>query len=168
MTPVPITDVALLIPALILVGMAFALLLGASRIRKAGLATTGTVLAALAAALASWLMLGRGELVGFSGMITVDGYSQFFKILIAAALALTALLSVKRVDSKFVRPAEYHALLLLASTGMMIASSSLELMTLYLGLELTTLCSYVLVGITVDKKESNEAAIKDFLLGSSA
>jgi len=168
MTTVPITDVALLIPELILVGMALALLLVASRIREAGLATAGTVLAALAAALASWWMLGPDELLGFSEMITVDGYSQFFKILIASALALTALLSVKRVNGKFVRPAEYHALLLLASTGMMIAVSSLDLMTLYLGLELTTLCSYVLVGITVDKSESNEAAIKYFLLGSFA
>jgi NADH-quinone oxidoreductase subunit N len=51
---------------------------------------------------------------------------------------------------------------------MMLAVSSLDLMTLYLGLELTTLCSYVLVGITVDKPDSNEAAIKYFLLGSFA
>ena len=106
--------------------------------------------------------------LGFSGMITVDGYSQFFKVLIASALALTTLLSVKRVDSESVRPAEYHALLLLASTGMMLAVSSLDLITLYLGLELTTLCSYVLVGIMVDKPNSNEAAIKYFLLGSFA
>ena len=58
MTPVSITDLALLIPELILVGMALALLLGASRIQTATLATAGTVLAALAAALtAGWLML---------------------------------------------------------------------------------------------------------------
>jgi NADH-quinone oxidoreductase subunit N len=165
---IPITDLVLLIPELILVGMALLLLLGASRIRTATVATAGTVLAALAAALtAGWLMREPSRL-GFSGMITIDGYSQFFKILIASALALTTLLSVKRVDNESVRPGEYHALLLLASTGMMLAVSSLDLMTLYLGLELTTLCSYVLVGITVDKPESNEAAIKYFLLGSFA
>ena len=168
MPSVPITDLALLIPELILVGMALLLLLFASRIRTATVATAGTVLAALAAALAAGWLMREPSRLGFSGMITVDGYSQFFKILIASALALTTLLSVKRVDNESVRPGEYHALLLLASTGMMLAVSSLDLMTLYLGLELTTLCSYVLVGITVDKQESNEAAIKYFLLGSFA
>ena len=168
MTPVPITDLALLVPELVLVGMALALLLVASRIREAGLATAGTVLAAaLAAVLTIWLMPQSAK-SGFSEMITIDGYSQFFKVLIASALGLTALLSVKRVNVKLVRPAEYHALLLLAAAGMMFAVSSLDLMTLYLGLELTTLCSYVLVGITVDKPDSNEAAIKYFLLGSFA
>ncbi len=101
-------------------------------------------------------------------MITVDGYSQFFKVLIACALALAALLSERRMDAEHVRPAEFHALLLLASTGMMFAASASDLVTLYLGLELTTLCSYILVGITVDRPQSNEAAIKYFLLGSFA
>lgn len=50
----------------------------------------------------------------------------------------------------------------------MFAASAIDLLTLYLGLELTTLCSYILVGITVDRPTSNEAAIKYFLLGSFA
>ena len=60
------------------------------------------------------------------------------------------------------------ALLLLAATGMMLAVSAQDLLTLYLGLELMTLCSYILVGITVEKPKANEAAIKYFLLGSFA
>jgi len=172
MTP-SLTDLALLIPELILVSMALALLLGASRIRNASMVTTATVIAAVVAAVVAALIAGRlspdsPSLVGFSGMIIVDGYSQFFKVLIAAALTLATLLSVQRVNTDHVRPAEYHALLLLAATGMMLAASSTDLLTLYLGLELTTLSSYVLVGITVDKPESNEAAIKYFLLGSFA
>ena len=101
-------------------------------------------------------------------MITVDGYSQFFKVLIGCALALAALLSERHMGAEHVRPAEFHALLLLASTGMMFAASAHDLVTLYLGLELTTLCSYILVGITVERPNSNEAAIKYFLLGSFA
>ena len=165
-----LTDVGLLLPELILVGTALVLILVARRIQRARVATAGTVLAALAAALASvWLLSGAPK-TGFGDvpMIIVDGYSQFFKVLIASALALTALLSERRVDAERIRPAEYHALLLLASTGMMFAASALDLLTLYLGLELTTLCSYILVGITVQKQTSNEAAIKYFLLGSFA
>ena len=101
-------------------------------------------------------------------MIILDGYSQFFKVLIAATLALAALLSVRSLDGDQVPRAEYHALLLLASTGMMFAVSAHDLLPLYLGLELMTLCSYILVGIRVERPASNEAAIKYFLLGSFA
>ncbi|MFP6650000.1 MAG: hypothetical protein VB817_11085, partial [Pirellulaceae bacterium] len=127
MTSVPITDIALLIPELILIGMALALLLVSSRIRNATHATAGTVLAALAAALAAGWLVPESPRLGFLEMITIDGYSQFFKVLIASALALATLLSVKRVNTEHVRPAEYHALLLLASAGMMFAVSSLDL-----------------------------------------
>ena len=51
---------------------------------------------------------------------------------------------------------------------MMLAVSALDFLTLYLGLELITLCSYILVGIRVERPTSNEAAIKYFLLGSFA
>ncbi len=113
------TDVGLLLPELILVGMALVLILAARRIQKAQLATAGTVLAALAAAVASVWLFSRGDETGFGDppMIIVDGYSQFFKVLIACALALTALLSERRVDAEHVRPAEYHALLLWLRRG---------------------------------------------------
>ena len=162
------SDLALLIPELILVGMALALILAARRIQKTPVAVVGTVLAAMAAALASGWVLSGGAKTGFGGMVTLDGYSQFFKVLIAATLALVALLSVRSLDREQVPRAEYHALLLLASTGMMLAVSSGDLLPLYLGLELMTLCSYILVGIRVERPTSNEAAIKYFLLGSFA
>ncbi len=163
-----LSDLALLVPELILVGMALALILTARRIQKTPVAAVGTVLAALAAAVAAGWTLSGGAQTGFSGMITVDGYSQFFKVLIAATLALAALLAVRSLDREGIPKAEYHALLLLASTGMMLAVSALDLLTLYLGLELMTLCSYILVGITVERPASNEAAIKYFLLASFA
>ncbi|MCH7917737.1 MAG: NADH-quinone oxidoreductase subunit N [Planctomycetes bacterium] len=180
-----VKDLALLLPELILVCTALALILAARRIQKTPWAAALTVLAAVAAALASAWLLSGGSKTGFGGMITVDAYSQFFKVLIASALALVTLLSVtadrpSRPDPRThrpkdpqthrpkPRPAEYHALLLLASTGMMFAASAVDLLILYLGLELATLCSYILVGITVEKPTSNEAAIKYFLLGSFA
>ena len=110
----------------------------------------------------------EGPATGFGGTITGDGYAQFFKVLFAANLALVALLSVRHLDAERVRPAEYYSLLLLASTGMMLTASAAEFLILYLGLELMTLCAYVLVGITRDKAVSNEAAMKYFLLGSFA
>ncbi len=164
-------DLAPLVPELILAGMALILILAARRMQRAPLAPlalAGTVLAALAAALAAGWGVSGDTSTGLGGMITVDGYSRFFNVLIAASLAMAALLSVGSLEGERVPRAEYHALLLLSSTGMMLAVSSLDLLTLFLGLELMTLCSIVLVGITVDRPASNEAAIKYFLIASFA
>src|SRR5712692_3943070 len=94
------SDLALLVPELILTGMALALILAARRIQRTPVAVIGTVLAAMAAALASGWLLSAGNKTGFGGMIALDGYSQFFKILIAAILALAALLSVRNLDAE--------------------------------------------------------------------
>lgn len=162
------TDLILLLPELILVGMAVALILLARHVRRARSAALSVVIAAVAAIGVGWAFAGKGPTTAFDEAITGDAYAQFFKVLFAATLALAALLSVRHLDEERVRPAEFHALLLLASTGMMLAASALDLLTLYLGLELMTLCSYILVGITRDRPTSNEAAIKYFLLGSFA
>src|SRR5438093_412483 len=159
-------DLVMLIPELILTGMSLVLLLVARRIRRTPLAAAATVLAALAAALASIWILSQGRNIAFGGMLVLDGYSQFFKVLIAATLALAALLSIRSLQG--IPEGEYHALLLLAATGMMFAVSANDLLPLYLSLELMTLCSYILVGIRVEQPTSNEAAIKYFLLGSFA
>jgi NADH-quinone oxidoreductase subunit N len=163
-----VPDLAMLIPELILAGMAVALTLVARRIQGKPVAIIATVVAAMAAALGSAWLLSWGKGVGFGGMIILDPYSQFFKILIGAVLALTALLSIRSLDEEQGPRVEYYLLLLLASTGMMLAVSADDLLILYLGLELMTLCAYVLVGIRVERATSNEAAIKYFLLGSFA
>ena len=162
------TDLRLLLPELVLVGAAMVLLLMARRVRRAQVVVPFVVVAAMAAVLALWAFAPEGSRTGFGGTIAADGYARFFKVLFAANLAIVALISLRHLDSERVPPAEYCALLLLASTGMMLAASAIDLVILYLGLELMTLCSYILVGITRDKPDSNEAAIKYFLLGSFA
>jgi NADH-quinone oxidoreductase subunit N len=161
-------DVLLLSPELILAGMALLLILAARRIQGTLVSVAGTVLAAAASAAVSVWLLSWGNKTAFGGMITLDGYSQFFKLLIAATLALTALLSVRNLEEDHIPRPEYHVLLLLASAGMMFAVSARNLLPLYLGLETMALCSYILVGIRVERPASNEAAIKYFLLGSFA
>jgi NADH-quinone oxidoreductase subunit N len=163
-----VTDLILLVPELILVGMALVLIVMARRVRRARAAATFVVIAAVAAICSSLVFSSGSARTGFGGTIVGDGYGQFFNVLFAANLALAALLSVKHLDGEHVRPAEFYALLLLASTGMMLAASAMDLLIVYLGLELMTLCSYVMVGITRERSISNEAAIKYFLLASFA
>ena len=162
------SDLILLLPELVLVGMALVLIVIARHVQRAQSVAICVVIAAAAAIYSGWAFSGGGPRTGFGGTISNDGYSQFFNVLFAATLALAALLSVKHVDAERVRPGEFYALLVLASTGMMLAASATDLLIVYLGLELMTMCSYIMVGITREKSISNEAAIKYFLLASFA
>ncbi len=160
------TDLIPLVPELALSGLALALIVAARHVRRARRASVWVVLACLAAI--AWELASKGDAAGFGGTVAADGYSRFFNVLFAATLLVVALLSVQHVETERVPPAEYFALLLFATTGMMLAASAADLLILYLGLELMTLCSYFLVGITRHKAISNEAAVKYFLLGSFA
>jgi len=163
-----VKDLIVLLPELVLVGMALVLIVIARRVTRAQPVAAWVVAAAMGAIAAGWAFSREASTFGFGGTIVSDGYARFFNVLFAATLALTALLSVKHVERERVPPAEYYALLLLASAGMMLAASATDLLILYLGLELMILCAYVLVGITVNRPIANEAAIKYFLLGSFA
>lgn len=164
------TDLALLAPEIVLVIAALVLIVVARRVERALPAAIFVVLAAAASGVAGLVFSAQGDVAtsGFAGTISMDGYTHFFKMLFAATLALAALLSVNHLDAERIRPAEFYSLLLLSSTGMMLAASATDLLIVYLGLELMTLCSYVMVGITRERSASNEAAIKYFLLASFA
>jgi NADH-quinone oxidoreductase subunit N len=161
-------DLIVLLPAIVLTAMALVLILLARHVHRARLAAAWVVVAAVAAVASGWISSFTGPESGFGGTIAGDGYAQFFNVLFATTLALAALLSVKHLDEERIPPAEFYALLLFASIGMMLAASALDLLILYLGLELMTLCSYILVGIRRERSSANEAAIKYFLLGSFA
>jgi NADH-quinone oxidoreductase subunit N len=163
-----VADLTLIAPELILTVTSLGLLLGARKIGYGSVATLATVLAAIAAVVTLGWILPRESESAFGGMLVLDGYARFFKILILCALIFVALVSKKSVQAIRAPLAEYNTLLLLASTGVMLAVSAQDLLSLYLGLELLTLCSFVLVGIALEKPASNEAAIKYFLLGSFA
>lgn len=154
-------DLIVLLPELVLVGVALTLIVIARHVKHPQLAAASVVIASVAAVCSGWALPADGPRAGFAGTIAGDRYAQFFNVIFAANLALAALFSGRR-------SAEYFALMLLASTGMMLAASALDLLILYLALELMTLCSYILVGITRDRLVSIEAAIKYFLLGSFA
>jgi NADH-quinone oxidoreductase subunit N len=163
-----VSDLLLLSPELVLAIAGLGLIVAARHVQSARFAAALVIGTAAAAVFSGFAFSSEGQRMGFGGTIAGDGYALFFKVLFAVNLALVALLSVRHLDAERVRPAEYYSLLLIASTGMMLAASAMEFLILYLGLELMSLCSYVLVGITRDKATSNEAAMKYFMLGSFA
>ena len=107
-------------------------------------------------------------LVAFSGMIVMDGFAVFSRLALLFVTALGVLSGWRFISGQGRRGAEALALVLLATTGfsMMVASNNLIMM--FLGLEVGSIALYVLAGFARERRESDEAAIKYFLLGSFA
>ena len=104
----------------------------------------------------------------FGGMFVHDGFTVFFTLLFCAIGAVAVLLSWDYVRRTRIHQAEYYALLLCATLGMVLMAASNDLIMIFLGLELMSLALYVLVGFRRNQLESNEAALKYFLLGAFA
>lgn len=104
----------------------------------------------------------------FSGMLTADGYAAFFRVLVISVGILTVLASYRYLGREGVETGEYHALILFSIVGQCIMVTANELIMIFIGLEISSIASYVLAGYLRDDKRANEAALKYFLLGSFA
>jgi len=104
----------------------------------------------------------------FSGNLVLDRLSLFFFFIFAIAISFVVLLSMKYISLQDANHGEFYSLLLFALSGMMIMVSSLNLIIIFLGLEVLSISSYALAGLKRKDVKSSEAAIKYFLLGSFA
>ena len=104
----------------------------------------------------------------FGGMMVVDGFATFFRVLVIGVGILTILPSYRFLLRQDAETSEYHALLLYSIAGQCLMVSANELIMIFLGLEISSISSYILAGYLRDDKRANEAALKYFLLGSFA
>ena len=105
---------------------------------------------------------------GFSGLIQFDTYSLFFHWLVGLITFLVILSSDSYLARENLDGAEFYALILFATAGMGVLASAQELLTAFIGLEMSSISSYVLAGYRRDSIKASEAALKYFLLGSFA
>lgn len=104
----------------------------------------------------------------FGGMLVIDGYATFFRILVMVVGILTVLASYRFLHVQEAETGEFHALLLFSVAGQCIMSTANELIVIFIGLEISSIASYVMAGYLRDDKRANESALKYFLLGSFA
>ena len=123
---------------------------------------------ALAAAMAAAVFAYSSPGPAFSGMLVVDGFATFFRILVIGVGILTVLSSYRFLEREGAETGEFHALLLFSIAGQCVMVSANELIMIFIGLEISSISSYVLAGYLRDDKRANEAALKYFLLGSFA
>ena len=101
-------------------------------------------------------------------MLMVDGFATFFRVLVIVVGILTVLASYRYLEVQNAETGEYHALLLFSIIGQCVMVTANELIMIFIGLEISSIASYVLAGYLRNDKRNNEAALKYFLLGSFA
>jgi NADH-quinone oxidoreductase subunit N len=163
----PVINIGALLPAVILSIVGIAIMVtgpfvpGGQRTRFAW--------AALAATAASMLAVPEMATQAgqwYSNLWIVDTYSIFFHVVFLLIAAVTILTSADFLERERMNHAEYYALLLFATVGMMMMAGSNELMMVFIGLEILSIATYILAGFRRSDLRSNESALKYFLLGS--
>ena len=101
-----------------------------------------------------------------NGLIAVDSFALFFKIVFLISAIMTVLMSVRYLEIEGASPGEYYFLILCATLGMMIMAGGIDLVTSFIGLETMAVSFYILAGFIKPNQRSNEAAVKYFLLGA--
>ena len=117
---------------------------------------------------AALLVISTGFGIGYRGQFTGDAFSAFVKLLTLAASILSVVVSLDYNEHQNLRRFEFPVLILFSTVGMMLMASATNLMTLYLGVELMSLSTYVLAAFARDELRSSEAGLKYFVLGALA
>ncbi|HEX9983002.1 MAG TPA: NADH-quinone oxidoreductase subunit N [Thermoanaerobaculia bacterium] len=166
-------DIIYLLPEIILaIGASLLLIAPVSGFRAHAPAAKWSMLALLAIAAATVAVCSVAvtripdATPAFAAMFALDAFSIFFKMLLIITVALVTLLSDDYLRDSRYSHWEYYSLMAFALCGMMFMASGIHLATIYVGLELMSLSSYILAGYFKNEQKSTEAAMKYFVLGA--
>lgn len=120
------------------------------------------------AGLASTWYMSQSPGLAFSNMVRVDAFSVFFHVLVIAVAAVVILTSYEYMTVQKIRAGEYYGLILFGVVGMALMSSAVELVLIFIALEISSISSYILAGFRRTDASSSESSLKYFLLGSFA
>ena len=160
-------DIERVLPELIWCGFGVLVMLLQPFVGSRRFFTFVALLGSLAGTLAAFTSLVHGG-PGFFGLIQSDAFSFFFRLLVGTVSFLVVLAAGPYLDREKLPIAEFYALLFFATAGMGVLASAQELLTGFIGLEMSSISSYVLAGYRRDSLKSSESAMKYFLLGSFA
>ena len=162
-------DLIRFLPEIVLTAMGTLLMLLDPVLAKRWPAAFGHLsVAALAAAIAGAVAAYDQGGLAFGGMLKVDAFATYFRVLVLGVGILTVLPSYGFLKRQRAESGEFHALLLFSIAGQCMMVAANDLIVIFIGLEISSIASYVLAGYLRDDKRANEAALKYFLLGSFA
>ena len=165
----PLMNWTIALPELVLACAAMAILMvGVFARRDAWNTASMLSFAALLGTAVLVIAGGQGPSMAFGGLFVVDGFAVFAKVLILLAAGLGLLLALDWHQREGIARFEYPVIVLLATLGMMMMVSANDLMSLYVGLELSSLALYIAASFARDDLRSTEAGLKYFMLGALA
>ena len=161
-------DLNIILPEILLSLFAMLALLGAVYGRKDGIATSLIWVTAALFIIAAFSVMrsANGTEVAFNGMFINDGFARFAKAVVLFSAAAVLIISPDYLRERKILKFEYPLLITLSVVGMMMMISAGDLMLLYMGLELQSLCLYVIAAMRRDSLKSTEAGLKYFVLGA--
>jgi len=165
-----VVNMSFALPEMFLLGMACTILLVVAFFKKAGanLAYILSQITMIAAAVLVYLDMGGLEGLAFSDTYIRDALSNVLKIAIFLINIAVLMYSTSYLKARELFKGEYYVLAVFATLGMSVMVSAHHFLTLYLGLELMSLCLYAMVAMHRDSKVATEAAMKYFILGALA
>jgi NADH-quinone oxidoreductase subunit N len=126
----------------------------------------GISVGVLAATVGAIAIIGSPHITVSGGLMSIDAFGTYFKLLFIGAAALTLLMSGSYLEVENTPAGPYCFLVLAATLGMMFMAAGVELVTIFIGLETMAVSFYILAGYLKPNARSNEAAVKYFLLGA--
>jgi NADH-quinone oxidoreductase subunit N len=163
---IAVTDFYYILPELVLTAGSLLLLVADVLLPRGSKALTWVAVGALIATLLSLAPFVNTQVEVAHGLIAVDRFALFFKIVFLVAAVLTVLMSERYMTIEGASLGEYYFLILCSTLGMMIMAGGIDLIAAFIGLETMAVSFYILTGFIKPNQRSNEAAVKYFLLGA--
>jgi len=164
---ISLTDFYYILPELVLtVGALLVLIADVALPKSQRAALAWVTLLALGATAVSLLPFTSTRVDVAHGLMAVDQFALFFKVIFLFAAAITVLMSIRYLAVEGASPGEYYFLILCATLGMFVMAGGIDLITIFIGLETMAVSFYILAGFIKPNQRSNEAAVKYFLLGA--
>jgi NADH-quinone oxidoreductase subunit N len=161
-----LSDFYYILPEIVLTAGALIVLVVDVLLPRGSRALTWVTMAVLLATAASLVPFRYTDVEVSNGLLAVDQFALFFKIVFLLAAAMTVLMSERYLQVEGVSFGEYYFLILCSTLGMMVMASSIDLVSAFIGLETMAVSFYILAGFIKPSQRSNEAAVKYFLLGA--
>jgi NADH-quinone oxidoreductase subunit N len=166
---IPSIDYIRILPELVLTLTGIMIMLADPVLPGSNKKALGTIaLGGLLAALAATCIQAEYYGDAFFHMVRVDAFSVFFHVVILLIALVVILVSFNYLEVQHIHSGEYYGLVLFGTVGMMLMSSAIELVLIFIALEISSISTYILAGFRRRTAESSESSLKYFLLGSFA
>jgi len=163
---IAVSDFYYILPELVLTAGSLLLLVADVLLPRGNRMLTWVAVAALVATILSLIPFSGTQVEVAHGLIAVDRFALFFKVVFLVAAILTVLMSERYLLIEGASLGEYYFLILCSTLGMMVMAGGIDLITAFIGLETMAVSFYILAGFIKPNQRSNEAAVKYFLLGA--